>query len=122
LPELARISIVDDEDSVRDAVEHLIRSLGYDAESFASAEDYLSRGSVAETRCLITDMHMPGMTGIDLQVRLMAAGHRIPIIFMSGFSEDMVRAAALQNGAIGFLNKPINVDDLIECLNEALKP
>ena len=112
----ARISIIDDDDSVREAVENLIRSLGYDTETFASAEDYLNRGSVSETQCLMTDVHMPGMTGIELQKRLIHAGHRIPVIFMSGFSEEAVRAEAMQNGAIGFLSKPIRVEDLFLCL------
>ncbi len=103
-------------------MESLIRSLGFDAETFASAEDYLNRSGVAETQCLITDVHMPGMTGIDLQIQLIAAGHRIPIIFMSGYSEETVRAIAMQNGAIGFLEKPIRIDDLIECLKKALRP
>lgn len=122
MPDFVRISIIDDDEFVREAIERLIRSLGYDAETFASAEDYLNRGNVAETQCLITDVHMPGLTGIDLQLHLIAAGHRIPIIVMSGYSEEAIRAAAMRNGAVGFLNKPILLDDLIECLNRALKP
>ncbi len=122
MPSAACITIIDDDEFVREAVERLIRSLGYDAETFASAEDYLNRSSVAETQCLITDVHMSGLTGVELQTHLIAAGHRIPVIFMSGYSEDTVRAAAIRNGAVGFLDKPIRVDDLIECLNMALKP
>ena len=122
MPNSVRITIIDDDEFVREAVERLIRSLGYDAETFASAEEYLNRSRVADTQCLITDVHMSGMTGIDLQTHLLAAGHRIPMIFMSGYSEDTVRATAMRNGAIGFLDKPIRVADLIECLNKALKP
>jgi FixJ family two-component response regulator len=122
LPSSVRITIIDDDEFVREAVERLIRSLGYDAETFASAEDYLNQSSVADTQCLITDVHMSGLTGVELQTHLIAAGHRIPIIFMSGYSEDTVRATAIRNGAVGFLNKPIRVADLIELLNKALKP
>lgn len=122
MPNSVRITIIDDDEFVREAIDRLIRSLGYDAETFASAEDYLNRASVAETQCLITDVHMSGLTGVELQTHLIAAGHRIPVIFMSGYSEDTVRAAAIRNGAVGFLDKPIRVDDLIECLNMALKP
>jgi FixJ family two-component response regulator len=122
LPSPVRITIIDDDEFVREAVERLIRSLGYDAETFASAEDYLNQSNVADTQCLITDVHMSGLTGVELQTHLIAAGHRIPIIFMSGYSEDTVRATAIRNGAVGFLAKPIRVADLIECLNKALKP
>jgi FixJ family two-component response regulator len=122
LPSSVRITIIDDDEFVREAVERLIRSLGYDAEMFASAEDYLSQSHVASTQCLITDVHMSGLTGVELQTHLIAAGYRIPVIFMSGYSEDAVRATAIRNGAVGFLNKPIRVADLIECLNKALKP
>lgn len=118
----ARISIIDDDDFVREAVERLIRSLGFDAETFASAEDYMNRGSLAETQCLVTDVHMPGMSGIELQHWLIATGRRIPVIFMSGFSEEGVRADAMQNGAVGFLQKPIKVEILIEYLKQALEP
>lgn len=122
MSEPVRISIIDDDDFVRKAVDRLIRSLGFDAETFASAEDYLNCGRVAETRCLITDLHMPGMSGIDLQNWLIAAGRRIPVIFMSGFSEGSVRAEAIRNGAVGFLDKPIKIEHLLECLKQALKP
>ncbi len=122
MPSPVRITIIDDDEFVREAVERLIRSLGYDAETFASAEDYLNQSNVADTQCLITDVHMSGLTGVELQTHLIAAGHRIPIIFMSGYSEDTVRATAIRNGAVGFLAKPIRVADLIECLNKALKP
>ncbi len=122
MPNSVRITIIDDDEFVREAVERLIRSLGYDAETFASAEDYLNQSNVADTQCLITDVHMSGLTGVELQTHLIAAGYRIPIIFMSGYSEDAARATAIRNGAVGFLNKPIRVADLIECLNKALKP
>jgi FixJ family two-component response regulator len=120
LPKPASISIIEDDDLVREALESLIRSLGYDAETFASAEDYLNRGRIAETRCLITDLHMPGMTGLDLHNRLIAAGHRIPTIFMSGYSEGPLYASAIKAGAAGFFEKPIDIDRFVQCLEKAL--
>lgn len=120
LPNPVRVSIIDDDDLVREALESLIRSLGYDVETFVSAEDYLNRGHLSETRCLITDLHMPGMTGLDLHNRLIAAGHHIPTIFVSGFSEGALYASATEASAVGVLTKPLNIDRLQECLDKAL--
>lgn len=120
MPKPARISIIDDDDLLREALESLIRSLGYDSETFASAEDYLNGSNVAETQCLITDLHMPGMTGLDLHNRLIAAGHRIPTIFMSGYSEGALYASAIKAGTAGFFEKPIDIDRFVQCLEKAL--
>jgi FixJ family two-component response regulator len=114
------ISIVDDDDSFRKAATSFIRSLGYVATAFASAEDFLQAGPIEETDCLITDVQMPGMTGFELQSQLLARGHRLPIIFISAFPEMKARGHALAAGAIGFLDKPFNDEKLITCLNEAL--
>ena len=113
------ISIVEDDESVREAMKGLIRSLGYNATTFASAEEYLR--SDRDSSCLITDLHMPGMSGADLQAQLIADGHRIPIIFMTAYSEEKVRARVLDAGAFGFLRKPFDDEQLIECLDKALK-
>ena len=113
------ISIVDDDESVREAMKGLIRSLGYNATTFASAEEYLR--SDRDSSCLITDLHMPGMSGADLHDQLIADGHRIPIIFMTAYSEEKVRARVLDAGAFGFLRKPFDDEQLIECLDKALK-
>jgi FixJ family two-component response regulator len=115
------ISIVDDNESVREATKGLIRSLGYNAEAFASAEDYLRSDCVSESACLITDLHMPGMSGTDLQDRLIADGRRVPMIFMTAYFEEKVRARVLDAGAVAFLRKPFDDEALIECLNKALK-
>lgn len=117
----AKICIVDDEALVREAVERLIQSLGYDTETFVSAEDFLCRGRMAEASCLVIDVQMPGMTGFELHSRLHAEGYRIPAIFMSGRPHEALIAAALKAGAIGFLGKPISVDRLIDYLDRALK-
>ena len=115
------IAIVDDDVSVRDAMKHLISSLGYGALTFASAEEYLRSDCIGGTSCLITDLRMPGMDGMELQQRLIADGHRIPIIFMSAFCNEAVRSRTLQAGALGFLIKPFEDACLIRCLDEALK-
>jgi FixJ family two-component response regulator len=121
LPKVAMIAIVDDDVSVRDATKHLIRSLGYAAVTFASAEEYLESDLVEGTSCLITDLRMPGMSGIELQERLIADGYRIPIIFISAFSNENIRSRTLRAGAFGFLNKPFEDESLIQCLDKALK-
>jgi FixJ family two-component response regulator len=115
------ISIIDDDASVREATATLVRSLGYSTAVFASAEEFLRSGQVWESSCLITDLHMPGMNGADLQDRLIANGHQTPVIFMTAYSEDKVRNRVLDAGAFGFLRKPFDEDSLIECLDRALK-
>ena len=99
----------------------LLRALGYRASTFASADEFLKSDQVHDTSCLISDVRMPGLTGLDLQDHLIAQGHRIPIIFMTGFAEDGVRARAMNAGAVGFLSKPCNVNQLIVFLDTALK-
>jgi len=115
------ISIVDDDESVREATKSLVRSLGYHAVTFGSAEEYLVSECLHDTSCLIADVQMPGMSGVDLQARLIASGHRTPIIFITAFPEDRICARAMTAGAYGFLSKPYKDDQLIECLDRALK-
>lgn len=114
------ISIIDDDPSVREATQSLIRSLGYDAQVFASAEEYLRSERLSDSSCLITDLHMPGMSGTDLQDRLIADGYQIPIIFVTAYYEDRTRDRVMDAGAFGFLRKPFNDESLIECLDKAL--
>jgi FixJ family two-component response regulator len=121
LAKIAMISIVDDDRSVREAAKMLIRSLGYATETFASAEDFLESGRLCDTACLITDVQMPGMSGVDLQSHLTANGHRTPVIFVTAYPEESVRARALDAGAFGFLGKPFSEDSLIACLDRALE-
>jgi FixJ family two-component response regulator len=117
----AVISIVDDDKSVREAAKMLIRSLGYATETFASAEEFLESGRLCDTACLITDVQMPGMSGVDLQSHLTTNGHRTPVIFVTAYPEEGVRARALDAGAFGFLGKPFSEDSLIACLDRALE-
>jgi FixJ family two-component response regulator len=114
------ISIVDDDAAGREATQVLVRSLGYNAITFASAEDFLQSDRVHDTSCLITDLQMPGLNGIELQSLLLARGHRTPIIFVTAFPEERTRARALQAGAVGFLRKPLDEQRLINCLDQAL--
>lgn len=121
MPAPAKVFIIDDDESVREAMKDLIQHLGYDTEAFASAEHCLNCGHIAEAACLISDVRMPGMNGFDLHRRLLADGHRVPVIFMSAHPGEALRAVAIKAGAIGFLDKPVNVPHLIDCLNKALE-
>jgi FixJ family two-component response regulator len=100
------ISIVDDDKSIREAAKTLVRSLGYSAATFSSAEEFLESGRLDETSCLITDVQMSGMSGVDLQNHLIAKGDCTPVIFVTAFPESGLRERALRAGAVGFLSKP----------------
>ena len=114
------ISIVDDDESVREATKGLVRSLGYVAATFASSEEFLNSDRVNDTSCLISDVQMPGLNGLELQSRLIAMGRRIPIIFVTAFPHEQARLRALKAGAVGFLSKPFSDDNLIHCLDRAI--
>jgi FixJ family two-component response regulator len=114
------ISIVDDDEEMREATKGLIRSLGYQAATFASAEEFLQSDSVDNSSCLIADVQMPGLSGIDLRRDLIARGIKMPTIFITAFPEEGARLRALTAGAIGYLGKPFSEDSLLECLNRAL--
>jgi FixJ family two-component response regulator len=114
------ISIVDDDESIREATKGLVRSLGYHAATFASAEEFLSSDRVNDTHCLITDVQMPGLSGVELQRRLIAQGRPKPTIFVTAFPDEKTRARAMTAGAIGYLSKPFSEESLIECLDTAL--
>jgi FixJ family two-component response regulator len=115
------ISIIDDDRSVREAVKSLVRSLGHEAETFSSAEEYLRSDRIDESHCIITDLQMPGMTGVDLRRHLIEAGYCRPVILMSALSAEEAGAAAAESASCRFLRKPFSDDHLIECLDWALK-
>jgi FixJ family two-component response regulator len=115
------ISIVDDDQSVREATDALVRSLGYAAATFASAEEFLSSDRMHTTSCVIADVQMPGLSGIDLQQRLLALGLRLPIIFVTAFPDERSRRRAMDAGAVDFLSKPLSDERLISCLDAAVK-
>jgi FixJ family two-component response regulator len=114
------ISIVDDDVCARAAVEALVRKLGYVAVTFASAEDFLGSNHVNDTCCLITDVHMPGLSGVELHRRLLDDGFAVPTIFVSGLADETTRKEALAAGAVGFLSKPFGQESLSDCLKTAL--
>jgi FixJ family two-component response regulator len=115
------ISIIDDDASVRAATYRLVRSLGYVAHTFASADAFLRSSQLNDTCCVIADVHMPGMSGIELQNLLQTQGHRLPIIFITAFPEESVRAQALEAGAACFLSKPFDAGTLIKYVDAAVK-
>jgi FixJ family two-component response regulator len=114
------ISIVDDDESVRVAVARLARSLGFVSCPFASAEDFLHSPHLKDTACLIADVQMPGMSGLDLQDALLAAGYRIPIIFITAHPEQGVRKRAEAGGAVAFFEKPFDMRAIAQSLHTAL--
>src|SRR5690348_11656860 len=120
LPDAPVISIVDDDESIRLALNSLMRSLGYAARTFPSAEAFLRSGEVARTSCLICDIQMPSMSGLELQAHLTAHGHRLPVIFITAFPNDDVTASAERAGALLLLIKPFDHAALIDGVTAAL--
>jgi FixJ family two-component response regulator len=121
LPKAPMISIVDDDAAVRNATKTLVRSLGYRVATFSSAEEFLGSERLHDTSCLISDLNMPGLNGVELQDRLAVGGHRIPMIFITAFPDDRMRDRAMRSGAISFMSKPYSEANLIVCLDRALK-
>ena len=122
MPGVPLISIVDDDDSLRNSLDNLIRSVGFHALGFSSAEAFLSSNQAQDTACLILDMRLPGMNGLELQRQIVAANWRIPIIFVTAYADDDARARALAAGAVAFLYKPCREEDLLKAIEAALKP
>ena len=114
------ISIVDDDESVREASEAQMRSLGFNARSYASTSGFLASSGIEQTSCLIADVHMPHMTGLEPHGRLVALGHAIPTILITAYPDDEVRARALADGVKCYLVKPVAEEDLLRCIRLAL--
>lgn len=115
------ITIIDDDESVRVATESLVRSLGFGARSFACAEDFLGSAERSRTACVITDVQMPGMSGVELQTRLRAEGDPVPLIFITAFPEERIRRQVGEAGTFGFLAKPFDGNEMIDCIDRALQ-
>lgn len=115
------IAIVDDDESVSIGMMSLVRSLGYNVLCYGSAEDFLASGARDSIACLISDVQMPGVGGLELQKMLAAEGSRLPIIFITAFPDAGIRQMALDGGAMCFLSKPFDGDTLIQCLEKALE-
>jgi FixJ family two-component response regulator len=116
------ISIVDDDESIREAAKGLMKSLGYNAVAFPSAEDFLDSRQLPQTACLIADINMPGMSGLDLHRRLSGSGRRIPTILITAYPDDRVRDRALHDGVLCYLIKPFEENELLTCIETALSP
>jgi FixJ family two-component response regulator len=114
------ISLVDDNATARQGIANLLLSLGFEVRAFASAEEFLESGHADVTRCLITDVMLPRLSGLGLQQRLIEDGKLIPIIFLAGFASESLRAKALKAGAVGFLIKPCTEASLIASINKAM--
>jgi len=117
----ATIAIVDDDVDVRESTRQLLRSRGYLTLAFASAEDFLKSGEAIQVSCVISDVRMPGMSGVALQARLIDQGNSVPMIFATAFPEQKVKDKVLAAGARGFLDKPYAEASLIDCIEAALK-
>ena len=114
------ISVVDDDASSRTATVRLLTSMGFTTCAFASAQEYLLSSRLHDTACLITDVQMPSMSGIELQEHLITHGHTTPMIFMTAFPETETQQQTINAGAIGFLPKPLDESRLLECVDQAL--
>ena len=121
MSENALISIIDDDALARDGISELVASLGYRAVAFNSAEHFLESSMIAETMCVITDVQMPGLNGLELQEALQSQGRHIPVIVITAYANEKQRTRALNRGAVGFLSKPFNEETLISCLTAAIK-
>jgi FixJ family two-component response regulator len=121
MPGVPLISIVDDDDALRNSLDDLIRSIGFRAQGFPSAEAFLSSTQARDTACLILDVRMPGMNGLDLQRQIVATKWTVPIIFITSPADDDARGRALQTGAVAFLYKPFREQELLNAIDAALK-
>jgi FixJ family two-component response regulator len=116
------IAIIDDDDSVREAMKNLIHVLGYSVDTFASAEAFLNSSRLQATTCVITDVQMPGMSGVELQRSLSASGYSMPVIFVTAYPDEATRTRVIRDGAVGYLSKPLQQERLLDCLDRALNP
>lgn len=114
------VAVVDDDESVRESLPDLLREFGFAAQAFSSAEEFLASDSVGDINCLLLDIAMPGMTGLDLQRELKIRGYEIPIIFITAQKDEAVRARAFEQGAVEFLLKSFSDTILLEALSKAL--
>jgi FixJ family two-component response regulator len=114
------VSIIDDDQALRESIVDLVKAMGLEAQEFERAEDFLHSDSIARTTCLITDMRMPGMSGLDLHERLAARGEAIPTIVITAFPKESDRARARRNGVIYYLAKPFDLNQLADCITSAL--
>jgi FixJ family two-component response regulator len=115
------ISVIEDDEPFRESMRKLMTSLGYAVETFPSAADFLASPLLGETACLVSDVQMPGMTGVELHRYLVEAGHRIPTILVTAYPEESARSRALKDGVVCYLCKPVDDEHLERCISSALK-
>jgi FixJ family two-component response regulator len=120
MPKTLLVSVVEDDHFFRESMRRLMRSLGYSVEVFSSAADFLASPQLSETTCLIADVQMPGMTGLDLHRSIIDAGYAIPTILVTAYPNDIDRARAMNDGVVCYLGKPVDEKRLTGCLREAL--
>jgi FixJ family two-component response regulator len=120
MPKASLVSVVEDDQFFRESMRRLMRSLGFSVETFPSATDFLASPRLLETACLIADVHMPAITGLELHRRLIDAGYTIPTILVTAYPDDDVRGRALKDGVICYLRKPVDERHLMRCLHAAL--
>jgi FixJ family two-component response regulator len=121
MPRIPLISVIDDDDALRGSLENLIRSVGLGVQGFSSAEAFLRSNQAHETSCLILDVRMHGMSGLDLQREIVLAGSQMPLIFITAHQNDDWRTQALEAGAVAFLYKPFYEEELLNAIDAALK-
>jgi FixJ family two-component response regulator len=115
------IAIVDDDEFFRGSMRRLMRSPGYTVEAFPSAAVFLASRRLDNTTCLIADIQMPGMTGVELNARLIEAGHKIPTILVTAYPDEVTRARALKDGVVCYLRKPFDDNDFMDCIRKAVE-
>ena len=120
LPDVPIISIIDDDDSMRCAMKSLVTSLGLRVHTFRSAEEFLQSPRLDDTSCLITDLQMPGLSGVELQSLLLAQARHMPIILVTAFPQEPTRNRVMEAGALGFLSKPFETQTLIKLIEKAI--
>jgi FixJ family two-component response regulator len=121
MPKRSLVSVVEDDQFFRESMKRLMRSLGYQVEAFASAADFLASPRLGETACLIADVNMPVMTGVELYKHLIDSGHVIPTILVTAYADQDVGSRALKDGVLCYLRKPVDENHLRRCLHAALE-
>ncbi|KAB0456359.1 MULTISPECIES: response regulator transcription factor [Agrobacterium tumefaciens complex] len=120
MPPVPVIAVVDDDPAIRESMDDLIMSFGYECRLFVSAEQFLESKQQADIDCIVVDVKMPGLSGIELQSELNRRGNHPPMIFVTSYQDERTRNAALNGGALAFLGKPVNIVSLIGCLESVL--
>jgi FixJ family two-component response regulator len=121
MSEAPLIAIVDDDGLARDGIRELVASLGYETVTFSSAQDFIASDVITKTTCLITDLQMPGLNGLELQEAIRSRGYCTPVILVTAYPNEQHRRRALDNGAVGFLGKPFDEASLIRCITAAIR-